>query len=56
MSVLADACRGRGLDYATAFALMNMAWAPGQLAGRGAAAARSPGSTSDAVPYLCASA
>jgi MFS family permease len=51
MSLLSDAAEEQGLDYGYAFALVNVAWAPGQaggawLSGRVAAA------TSDAVPYL----
>lgn len=51
MSLMADAAEARGLDYGYAFALMNLAWAPGQAlgsAGSGALAA----ATRDAVPYL----
>jgi hypothetical protein len=55
MSMLSDAAEQQGLDYGYAFALVNLAWAPGQaggawLSGRVAAA------TSDAVPYLTLSA
>jgi MFS family permease len=51
MSHLTDLAEGRGLDYAYGFALVNMAWAPGQALGAsgGGALARA---TSDAVPYL----
>jgi MFS family permease len=51
MSHLADLAERRGLDYAYGFALVNMAWAPGQAVGAalGGALARA---TSDAVPYL----
>ena len=51
MSLMADAAEARSLDYGYAFALMNLAWAPGQAlgaAGSGALAA----ATRDAVPYL----
>jgi MFS family permease len=51
MSHLADLAERRGLDYAYGFALVNMAWAPGQVVGAalGGGLARA---TSDAVPYL----
>jgi MFS family permease len=51
MSHLADLAERRGLDYAYGFALVNIAWAPGQAVGAalGGALARA---TSDAVPYL----
>jgi len=51
MTLLTHAAEERGLDYGYAFALVNLAWAPGQTAGSalgGAVAER----TSDAVPYL----
>ena len=51
MSLLSDAASDRGLDYGYAFALVNLAWAPGQAGGAwlsgGIAAV-----TSDVVPYL----
>jgi len=55
MSHLTDLAEGRGLDYAYGFALVNVAWAPGQAFGAafGGALARA---TSDAVPYLLLSA
>jgi MFS family permease len=51
MSHLTDLAEQRGLDYAYGFALVNLAWAPGQAVGAsgGGALARA---TSDAVPYL----
>ena len=51
MSLLTHAAERIGLDYALAFALVNLAWAPGQALGSagGGALARA---TSDAVPYL----
>jgi MFS family permease len=51
MSHLTDLSEHRGLDYAYGFALVNVAWAPGQAFGAafGGALARA---TSDAVPYL----
>ncbi len=51
MSGLSDAAERRGLNYGYAFALVNLAWAPGQAAGAafGGALAKA---TSDAVPYL----
>jgi MFS family permease len=51
MSMITDEAESFGLDYGYAFALVNVAWAPGQAAGSalgGAVAAV----TSDAVPYL----
>ena len=55
MTLLTHAAEARGLDYGYAFALMNLAWAPGQAAGAalGGAVAEA---TSDAVPYLALSA
>jgi MFS family permease len=51
MSHLTDLAEHRGLDYAYGFALVNLAWAPGQALGAsgGGALARA---TSDTVPYL----
>ena len=51
MSHLTDLAERRGLDYAYGFALVSLAWAPGQAVGAsgGGALARA---TSDAVPYL----
>jgi len=51
MALLADSAQRIELDLAWAFALMNLAWAPGQALGSvaGATLARA---TSDAVPYL----
>jgi MFS family permease len=51
MAWLTDAAEDYGLDHAWAFALMNLAWAPGQAAGAAAGGAIA-GATSDAVPYL----
>jgi MFS family permease len=54
MTLLTHAAEERGLDYGYAFALVNLAWAPGQSGGSaigGAIAA----ATSDAVPYLALS-
>jgi MFS family permease len=51
MSMLADAAEARRLDYGFAFALTNMAWAPGQLAGA-ALGGTLAGLAGDAVPYL----
>ena len=44
--------RHGGLDYGFAFALTNMAWAPGQLGGAALGGAIA-GLAGDAVPYLC---
>jgi MFS family permease len=51
MSHLSDLAEQRGLDYAYGFALVNLAWAPGQAVGAsgGGALARA---TSDTIPYL----
>ena len=51
MALLSDEAEARGLEYAYAFALINMAWAPGQALGSvgGGALAQA---TSDAIPYL----
>jgi MFS family permease len=51
MSHLTDLAELRGLDYAYGFALVNLAWAPGQALGAsgGGALARA---TSDTIPYL----
>jgi MFS family permease len=51
MALLSDEAEARGLDYAYAFALINVAWAPGQALGAvgGGGLAEV---TSDAVPYL----
>jgi MFS family permease len=51
MSLLVDAGEQRGLDYALAFALVNVAWAPGQAFGAAAGGGLAD-ATSDAVPYL----
>jgi predicted MFS family arabinose efflux permease len=55
MSHLTDLAELRGLDYAYGFALVNLAWAPGQALGAsgGGALARA---TSDTVPYVILSA
>jgi MFS family permease len=55
MSLLADEAEQRGLDYAYAFAVINLAWAPGQAAGASGAGALAH-FTSDTVPYLLLSA
>ena len=51
MALLSDEAEARGLEYAYAFALINIAWAPGQAIGAvgGGSLAEV---TSDAVPYL----
>jgi MFS family permease len=51
MTLLANLSEARGLDYGYTFALVNLAWAPGQTLGAagGGALARA---TADAVPYL----
>jgi MFS family permease len=55
MSLLADEAEQRGLNYAYAFAVMNLAWAPGQALGASGAGALAH-LTSDTVPYLLLSA
>jgi MFS family permease len=50
-ALIADAAEAIGLELAWAFALMNMAWAPGQALGSAAGGAVAK-ATSDAVPYL----
>jgi MFS family permease len=52
MSMVTDAAEVRGLDYGYAFALVNIAWAPGQ-AGGSAIGGALASATSDAVPYFC---
>jgi MFS family permease len=51
MSMVTDEAELRGLDYGYAFALVNIAWAPGQ-AGGAAIGGALASITSDAVPYL----
>ncbi|HZB35630.1 MAG TPA: MFS transporter [Gaiellaceae bacterium] len=51
MSLLADEAENRGLEYAYAFAVINLAWAPGQALGSSGAGALAH-LTSDTVPYL----
>jgi MFS family permease len=55
MALLSDEAEHRGLEYAYVFALINLAWAPGQLTGSAGAGALAH-LTSDAVPYLLLSA
>jgi MFS family permease len=55
MSLLADEAEHTGLEYAYAFAIINLAWAPGQALGSSGAGALAEVS-SDAVPYLLMSA
>ena len=51
MSMVTDEAEAFGLDYGYAFALVNVAWAPGQ-AGGSAIGAALASATSDAVSYL----
>jgi MFS family permease len=51
MAMLTHAAEARGLDYGYAFALLNLAWAPGQTIGA-ALGGTIAEATSDAVPYL----
>jgi MFS family permease len=55
MSMVTDEAERFGLDYGYAFALVNVAWAPGQ-AGGAALGGLLAAVTSDAVPYLALSA
>jgi MFS family permease len=54
MSMVTDGAEELGLNYGYAFALMNIAWAPGQ-AGGAAIGGALASATSDAVPYVCLS-
>jgi len=54
MTLLTHAAEERGLDYGYAFALVNLAWAPGQSAGSAVGGALAQ-ATTDAVPYLALS-
>jgi MFS family permease len=51
MALLSDEAEARGLEYAYAFALINVAWAPGQALGAAGGGALAQ-LTTDAVPYL----
>ena len=51
MTMITHAAEDRGLDYGYAFALINLAWAPGQSSGA-AVGGLVAEATSDAVPYL----
>jgi MFS family permease len=51
MTLLTNAAEARGLDYGYAFALVNLAWAPGQSGGAAIGGALADVSA-DAVPYL----
>lgn len=51
MALLSDEAEARGLQYAYAFALINIAWAPGQALGAAGGGSLAQ-LTSDAVPYL----
>jgi MFS family permease len=51
MALLSDEAEHRGLEYAYVFALINLAWAPGQMVGSAGSGALAH-VTSDAVPYL----
>jgi MFS family permease len=55
MAFLSDEAERRGLEYAYAFAVVNLAWAPGQALGASGSGALAH-LTSDAVPYLLLSA
>jgi predicted MFS family arabinose efflux permease len=51
IALLSDEAEASGLDYAYAFALINLAWAPGHALGASGGGALAD-LTSDAVPYL----
>jgi predicted MFS family arabinose efflux permease len=51
MTLLTHMSEQRGLDYGYTFALVNLAWAPGQTAGAAAGGALAQ-ATRDAVPYV----
>jgi MFS family permease len=51
MAMITHAAEANGIDYGYAFALVNLAWAPGQ-AGGAAIGGALASATSDAVPYL----
>ncbi|MGZ4334551.1 MAG: MFS transporter [Gaiellaceae bacterium] len=51
MTLLTHLSEARGLDYGYTFALVNLAWAPGQTLGSAGGGALAH-ATSDAVPYL----
>jgi MFS family permease len=55
MSMVTDEAETVGLEYGYAFALVNVAWAPGQ-AGGAAIGGALASATSDAVAYICLSA
>ncbi len=55
MALLSDEAEQRGLEYAYVFALINLAWAPGQALGASGGGALAY-VTGDAVPYLLISA
>ena len=55
MTLLTQLSEQRGLDYGYTFALVNLAWAPGQALGAAGGGALAH-ATSDAVPYLVLSA
>lgn len=51
LSQLSDLAEARGLDHAYGFALVNIAWAPGQALGAAGGGALA-GASADAVPYV----
>jgi MFS family permease len=51
MALLSDAGEAAGLDHGYSFALMNLAWAPGQAVGAAVSGALAA-ATADSVPYL----
>jgi MFS family permease len=54
MTLLTHVAEGRGLDYGYTFAIVNLAWAPGQAIGAAGGGALAH-ATTDAVPYLALS-
>ena len=51
MTLLSNLSEARGLDYGYTFALISLAWAPGQALGAAGGGALAH-ATADAVPYL----
>jgi len=54
LTLLTDVSEARGLDYGYAFALVNLAWAPGETLGAAGGGALAH-ATADAAPYLALS-
>jgi hypothetical protein len=54
LTLLTNVSEARGLDYGYAFALVNLAWAPGETLGAAGGGGLAH-ATADAVPYLALS-